>query len=387
MSNKTYKLVKCIDCGRFEEAPLSAKIKNFRCSTCREIHRKAKIKEYEEGLRKTNYWSGPFYCETCGKEFMEDWRTTPKTRKKSPPRFCCRECANSHIHSKETKEKIASSLIKNFLKENQIEFNEISNFEDLKDLSKRNGKKFKHKKEYKYPQDCVLGKFERCQAFKNKSETLKKLGFDFNKNWEDEFFRIRNNLYNLYYVEQLSFSQIREKYNINLNSYILSSYFKKFGLDKKRNPSEETRLRFLKGDMTINTPDESSFIHGWYYSDINQSNFYYRSNYELQLMKILDAHNIKYSCNAFKIKYFDSKLNVTRTGFPDFLLPDYKLVIETKGHIFYDEDNLNDRYKVIKDMGYKLIIIELNGSKFRIIKNYDESEEISSLLTSIGVLN
>lgn len=55
-------------------------------------------------------------CEKCGKEFFEDWRRDPKTRK-TPCRFCSRNCANSRVHSRETKEKISNGIIQ-YVKEN-----------------------------------------------------------------------------------------------------------------------------------------------------------------------------------------------------------------------------------------------------------------------------
>lgn len=45
-------------------------------------------------------------CKKCGKEFLEDWR---KDQRK-PCRFCSRGCANTQVHSKETKEKIRKSV-------------------------------------------------------------------------------------------------------------------------------------------------------------------------------------------------------------------------------------------------------------------------------------
>jgi hypothetical protein len=57
-------------------------------------------------------------CEKCGKEFFEDWRKCPK----GEARFCSRECANSKIHSKETKEKIKKSL-DNYHKKNNTKKN------------------------------------------------------------------------------------------------------------------------------------------------------------------------------------------------------------------------------------------------------------------------
>ena len=51
-----------------------------------------------------------YICERCGKEFEEDYRLDKSFGKKNPPRFCSRACANTRIHSKETKLKISNSV-------------------------------------------------------------------------------------------------------------------------------------------------------------------------------------------------------------------------------------------------------------------------------------
>lgn len=48
-------------------------------------------------------------CEKCGKEFNEDWRRDPGTRK-TPCRFCSRRCANSKVQTKEINEKRSKTL-------------------------------------------------------------------------------------------------------------------------------------------------------------------------------------------------------------------------------------------------------------------------------------
>lgn len=50
-------------------------------------------------------------CETCGKEFNEDWRKDRQSRK-TPCRFCSRTCSNTKIHSDETKAKIKKTMTK-----------------------------------------------------------------------------------------------------------------------------------------------------------------------------------------------------------------------------------------------------------------------------------
>lgn len=47
-------------------------------------------------------------CEHCGNTFTGDWRKDPRT----PPRFCCKACSNSHQVSEEHKQKTRNSVAK-----------------------------------------------------------------------------------------------------------------------------------------------------------------------------------------------------------------------------------------------------------------------------------
>lgn len=49
------------------------------------------------------------YCEVCGKEILEDWRSLGKARK-SPLRFCSRACANKRKPTAESKAKASKKV-------------------------------------------------------------------------------------------------------------------------------------------------------------------------------------------------------------------------------------------------------------------------------------
>jgi hypothetical protein len=48
-------------------------------------------------------------CETCGKEFTEDWRKY-RTARAGLPRFCSMHCAESRHHSASTRKKISDAM-------------------------------------------------------------------------------------------------------------------------------------------------------------------------------------------------------------------------------------------------------------------------------------
>lgn len=62
-------------------------------------------------MRKYNNRGSSMICEKCNKEFFNDWRKDKEARK-TPCRFCSRVCANSRIHSEETKNKIKEKINK-----------------------------------------------------------------------------------------------------------------------------------------------------------------------------------------------------------------------------------------------------------------------------------
>lgn len=78
------------------------------------------------------------YCEACGKEILEDWRSLGKARKR-PLRFCSRACANKRRSTSESKakasEKVKEAIQKHF--ENGCKCEKCGNIFHSKDLSRK----------------------------------------------------------------------------------------------------------------------------------------------------------------------------------------------------------------------------------------------------------
>lgn len=392
MQNKTYKLVKCIDCGRFKEAPLSTNTRNFRCPTCREIYRKNKRKERDEKLRKINYWQGPFHCETCGKEFEEDWRTTFEARKKSPPRFCSEKCArkysSDHLQRDRTKPAVCTRCGK-------VENIPIS----------ASSKTFICK-ECKNPSKPIKEGFEKfinSQFYTKKSPNLTRFGFNFdNPNVEEEYNNLKNKLYDLYFVQNLSSLEISKIFNFNVSSGILNRLFKVFGF-RMRTLSEANILAIKEGRLKIDTSNifinhpahHPLYDQGYltlYEGTDKEKQFYYRSSYEKSFLKKLEYLNIPFECNNYHIDYFDTQENKLRKGFPDFYFPKHNTCIEIKGEHFYDEINLRDRFEALKKKDINLFVLFYDNKKKQfflrkafIVNNFTESlfeEEVLNFLTN-----
>ena len=383
---KDTKLIECTICHELKEAPKFRSPKNFVCDDCKanEIDR---IKENR--LKERNYES--YICWTCGNPFIEDYRKDKKSVKKEEPRFCCRECANKYSSDciDQNKTKLIECTICHELKEANIHCSS-ENFvcnecKENKKKEKRNIKNNILHISYKYSEDCILGRFERSQAYKQKSVNLQKLGFNFeNSNWEEEFFRIRNLLYKMYYEEEQSILMIQKYFGFCFTRTV-TDMLKLFGFFKIRNFSEGIRLSFKKGRNTPIKKHSDIYNHGWISTPYGE--FYYRSNYELSLINFLVNHKIEFTCNKEYLSYISSEDKGEHTAYPDFYLPKYNVLIETKNRHNFKEQNLIDRYETgIKPKGIDFIVISCKGKYayktkefifkgFKVLKSFIEDKE------------
>ena len=335
------------------------------CKTCGKILKKER--EKQRALEKASIPLDKFYtCETCGKSFNIDYR---KYKRKTPPRFCCDSCAKIHSASKVNREAHKQIMQKKFEAQR---LQRLKEKEEHRAFTSKGCIRALYNPEslktedivyyYRYPENCILGKFERSLIFKNHRYTgnLIKTGFDFwNQNWEEEFFKIRNKIYNLYYVEKLSLEQLQAFFGFK-SVRTSKDFLKLFGFFKFRNYSEGAFNSLEKGTSgidKINKMKSNIYYHGSFLSK-SEEIFFYRSSYELELSKFLESKDIKYTLNKFKIKYKSSKDESFHFGFPDFYLPDFKLIIETKNLDNFDEINLNDRYLSLKELGLDFLVIE-----------------------------
>jgi hypothetical protein len=71
----------------------------------------------------------------------------------------------------------------------------------------------------------------------------------------------------------------------------------------------------------------------------------------------LDKNKIKYKVEYLRISYYDSKDKCERTSIPDFYLVDDNVIVEIKSSWTYDEQNMKDKIKAYKKLGYKYKLI------------------------------
>ena len=415
------KLLECTVCHEIKEANILVSSKNFVCNDCKanEIDR---IKENR--LKEKNY--EPYICLTCGNPFTEDYRKDIRGVKKEEPRFCCQPCAAKYSSSciDQNKTKLVECTICHELKEVNVHASSINFICDecktnqiqkekeekikliykntqkslpvnIKDSLDKKVKRSSIKKNtfknkvlnipYLYSEDCILGRFERSRTYKQKSDNLRKIGFNFdNLNWGEEFFKARNLLYKVYYEEKQSILMLKEYFNLK-STRTVTDLLHLFGFSKTRNNSEGVRLAFKEGR---NTPlNEYSDIYNQNWIDTPYGKFFYRSNYELSLIKFLVERNIEFTCNKTHISYISSEDNEEHSGYPDFYLPKYNVLIETKNRHNFEEQNLIDRYETgIKPKGIDFIVISCKGKYayktrefifkgFKVLKSFIEDKE------------
>lgn len=366
---------KCRQCKKEIIVP-DTKSNGYLCEDC-------KIKNIENKKKRENsryrFICPPRKCKVCGELIFYDWRKDINSRRRHPIEFCSEVCARKYSSSfnKQEKEKISSKKRKEpTRKENSP-----------KKISKKiNPEKLAYKKLLDlYPINCNLGRFLRSQAYKQKSLNISRLGFDFNKDPKIEFDRIRYLLQKKYYDEKLSIIDLKNLFGFKSTRTPIDM-LKLFGFTDFRNLREGIRLSFqLDKNSPINeiSSENYQFKHGWI--DTQFGKFYYRSSYELNLIKFLDSKGIRFTCNEFKINYVSSIDNLIHRGYPDFYILDYNLIIETKSKKFFDGQDLRDRYREIKKEGLDYIIIEFE-KKIEILLEFIEINKKEEIYELLGVI-
>ena len=281
-------------------------------------------------------------CKNCGKIFIVIEEET-KFPIKGDKYFCCRSCANTRHHSEETKQKISNSL-NNLEKNKQIKLNKelhkyFCGYKELDeqnyDISRRQSPKW----------------FNKLIPF----------GFDINSLYSpriiNEFNKVKQLLYNEYVINNLSPKDIYNKYNCNKyfnNSETLLHIFKDWNFPI-RGWSKSCINSWLNGKL--NNENKSNQYKQQWYTTWNNKEVYLHSSYELDYAKELDKQKIDYEVEFIHIKYWDSQKHEYRCAIPDFYIPSTNTIIEIKSNYTLDKQNMKDKIKAYKDLGYNFKLI------------------------------
>lgn len=292
----------------------------------RETQNKLKLK------RINKYYENPKRCKNCGKVITYDKRGAS---------FCNSSCAATYNNklrgprSEETKDKIRKTM------------------ESKRDPIKK----------IKYCKHCgaikgqckdswVCSKF---QLFKS----LQKFGFNINtigtENVINEFYRIKAELEAFYLLNSTNEIALKNVYNYTSGAANFAKILKSLNIET-RNSANAISEAWASGRMPIPTEAITKY-HSCWHTTWDDKEVYLRSSYELEYAQELDSKQIKYDVESLRIKYFDTKENIFRCAIPDFYLPDTNTIVEIKSTWTYDEQNMKDKFRAYKDLGYNTKLI------------------------------
>jgi len=165
----------------------------------------------------------------------------------------------------------------------------------------------------------------------------------------DEYKRIQSLLYDMYYEQNLSSEDIEKLCGKRVEDII-----RKFFKIHFRNFSDSVRNAISQGKHVL--PDVGQYKTEWH-KTWNDKEYFLRSSYETDYANLLDEQHINYEVEELKIKYFDSIQNKYRLAIPDFYLPESNTIVEIKSWYTLDIQNMKDKVKRYKELGYNFKLI------------------------------
>lgn len=253
-------------------------------------------------------------CKKCNKEFEPQ---------KGLLNYCSLTCRNSRIQTEENNKKRSEKL-----KKEKTSY--CSSCDDI-----INGKNKYCKFCIKRIQDIIL--YKELSITENDLKKANDLAL--------------NKLIDLYFNQKLSLIEIKNKFNIMYNT--VHFFFKKNGINL-RNLSDSNCLSFEEGRSVVNV--NPIYKQGWH-TTWNGKKVYYHSSYELDYAKELDILKIEYEMESLRIRYFDTQRGKERFAIPDFYLPETNTIVEIKGSFTLNEQNMKDKFKKYKELGYNVKLI------------------------------
>lgn len=273
-------------------------------------------------------------CKLCGKEYELEL-TESQYNKGNFTKFCSKSCANTRKYTEEQKQRIKQGMQK-YYELHPPKIKEKYYHCGSKELNE------------KYPE---IG----CRQSKKWFNKLIPFGFDItslgSERIIEEFYKCKELLYNEYIINKLSPADIYKKYNCSKyikHSETLLHVFKNWGFNT-RSYSDAVKECHLQGKLTSGTGQQ--YKQGWHIT-WNKKEVYYRSQNELDYAIELDNQQIDYDMESLRIKYFDTQKNEYRCAIPDFYIPNKNEIVEIKSSYTLDIQNMKDKFKAYKELGY-----------------------------------
>lgn len=343
------KEAKCIDCEKIILINKRASEKTCRCEECKINNNINKYKKYyQNSLIELT-------CKNCEKKYLG----------KSNSKFCSRKCARAYATKFDNKQELKEAKC--------IDCGKIIFIN--KRASKKTCRCEECKNKYHQPSDLRKCKICGSIYYKNeggcKNEFCKNHNiqqfktlinyFGFNKSKlgtlevENEFYRIRDLLYDLYWNKGYSSEDLGKLFKYKNTNHIVQDIFVYMNIPK-RNLSEANKNAFLDPNKFINKLQNNNYKCQWH-TTWNNKEVYLRSSYELDYAKKLDEQKIDYNVESLRIKYFDSISNDYKCAIPDFYIPSTNTIVEIKSNWTLDKQNMKDKMKAYLDLGYNFKLI------------------------------
>lgn len=302
-------------------------------------------------------------CDNCGNEHDGSYGSG---------RFCCKECAHSYITKFDNKQELKEAKCTKCGK--SIYINKRASIYNCKcndcTLNAKTIKKLKIQKYNRYIKCPICGQnhlmYMSCnndfcknhnrQQFRS---LIKYFGFDKTKlgtnEVENEFNKVRENLYDLYWNKHLSSIEICKRFNYPNVGNLTGKIFHYLNIPSKN--SKQSVLENMNHRNFIPQNNAKSYGNEQWYTTWNNKEVFLRSSYELNYAKELDAHQIDYDVECLRIKYWDSQKQKYRCAIPDFYIPSQNLIVEIKSEYTLDKQNMKDKFKAYKELGYNIKLI------------------------------
>lgn len=312
-----------------------------------------KIKVQKEQEEREKYEENPKICRHCGKPI-------PWEKRLENSCYCSRSCAASENNLGRVRNPFGSGL-KRTEKTKKVKICPICG-----------------------EQDCT-NEFCKNHNIQQLNSLADHIGFDKStigtKKVFEEFNKVRQIVYNLYWNEGYSRIDLGKKFNYT-NNLMPSKVLKNtLGIPTRTLAAAiENSIKLNKTALLAHS-NRFDFQHHISWSG---ETVFLRSSYEKRFAEQLDSEKTKYKVEELRIEYYDSQQNRTRIAIPDFYLPEANEIIEIKSDFTLDIQEMRDKFLAYKQQGYTpKLILENEEIDLENLENLISGERLERIKTKI----
>ena len=325
------------------------------------LQKEQRIKEYNRNPKRCLYCNAPIsyerksakFCNSsCAAKYNNHNRVvteaqkekTSKTIKSKPIREVkCRKCGNIAY---------TNSIGTNVLCDNCRAINGIKYIKNCRWCGAEKGK-------CKHPEICKLHQVITRSLIPNFEFDPSIIGTE---RIYEEFIRVKDILYDLYWNQQLSLQEVKDKFpKCRKGLSGLRRMLIAIGIQIRTSKQAKINFNLQHPDKVLDIKENTlslkgnyPFKSGWHTTWDNKKIFY-RSSDELNFALQLDEKKINYEVEKVRIFYYDTQKQCERLAVIDFYLPDTNEIFEIKGYMWDKEttkQNMRDKFVAYKKAGY-----------------------------------